>query len=245
MWGSTGVGRYHTGERDVVFGRRLAKPESDYPFIFLGGYGGQAINFAVANGHPNWVRVVNERYVVFTADWGSFTHFGNDTAVSRLDEGKTYLQGAGAELRVAAGPLYIFATSMGFLLACNYAREYPENVAGIVTTYGAPSHVDIHDNDRGGAQITTDIEDAYGGAPTYASVKTAKDPLANTAEITCPIRHYAGTADTLVVPEVVEEMAATTPSMEVVWMEDATHGAPPTEDIPGGIIEFFSEIRDG
>jgi predicted esterase len=156
-----------------------------------------ADNFRVMNG------VSCGNYPILSMDMGGQTTWGNDTAIAKVTDAKTYAQGT---LGGKAGKVLLWGGSMGSLVVLNWAAANPTLVAAVACALPANSLVDLHDNNRGG--FKTEIETAHGTGVLASFVgnatATAHDPTQQAANlISFPIKLWYSTDDTTVVPSTV------------------------------------------
>lgn len=97
--------------------------------------------------------------------------WGNDTAMTRIDAAKTYLQ---STVGAKAGAIGLLGGSMGGCNALNWAKRNLASTACVVGMVPVSDTSDIHTNNRGG--LTTNINSAY-GTWSEATYGAARNPV--------------------------------------------------------------------
>lgn len=97
--------------------------------------------------------------------------WGNDTAMTRIDAAKTYLQ---STVGAKAGDIALIGGSMGGCNVLNWCKRNLASVACAVGLVPVSDISDIHTNNRGG--LTTNINSAY-GTWSEASYGAARNPV--------------------------------------------------------------------
>lgn len=142
-------------------------------------------------------------FTCFASDFGMGT-WGNATGVARLDAGATFLKSLP---NVAQDKVLLVGVSMGNQNAVQYAIAHPANVAAIAGIEPVSSITDIYANDRGSNR--NGIQNAWGVAYPTALPATADTSLNNNwlPARDIPYKAYYSTADTVVLPATVTDLA--------------------------------------
>lgn len=143
----------------------------------------------------------------FAHDNGGVATWGNDTAISRLSAGKTYMQ---ANMPVGSGKVALVSASMGGLNALAWAAANPTLVSCIVSVIPVIDVTDIHTNNRAG--YAGSINSAYSGGWSEATYGATHNPLTMAAAgkyAGIPILFFYGATDTLCLPSKTEQFAST------------------------------------
>lgn len=178
--------------------------------IYCHGLNGQAwhpINFP----EPTVDLLAERGFPVAAHDLGGVATWGNDTAQTKIGDARTYMQAA--PISAAAGPVLLWAGSMGTLAALNYARNNPANVLAVACGLPPTDLADLHDNNRpiGETGVAASIEAAYGGLAGYNAARAAHNPAEHTAEyasLGVPIKLWYSGNDTTVIPSTVTTFAS-------------------------------------
>lgn len=199
---SRGVGQYAGGaEAHRILGGRGSGPGS--PGI-LNLQGSHSLADAFTKEFDVWVGGVVQllcdagRWVAGGDMSQTLTQgtFGNDTAVTRAGQLKTFIQAAPFLAR--AGKVAIMAGSGGATAAINYARANPALVSALLLFCPLTDLQDFHDL-RVDATITAaEVETAYGGAAAYATALPTHSPVVGTNPnplAPIPMRIYYSTND--------------------------------------------------
>lgn len=195
---SMGSGRYAVGEKDVyVADPQLAGVRG---VIWCHGATTDATSCRDYSyiGRLHLTNALAERFPLLSIDAGGPQAWGNPTAVARVDDAVTYLQGTkGAK----SGTVLLVGVSMGALTALNYAKANPSKVAAIV---GIIPVIDLNDmvtNDRGPGSAAL-INTAYG---TYSEAThgPAYNPATYAASFTTPTRLFYASDDMTCIPAAV------------------------------------------
>lgn len=207
--------------------------------IFCHGYNDtackSAINLTLGSGIPPLLRELAKRGVaVVAADLGGQT-FGNDLAMTRIGQARSYLQAEGC----ATDKVLFVADSMGNWLASRYAADNPGQVASILAIEPGVDLNAVRDNNILNAQA--DINTAWGLA---AGSTSATVPLpARAALLTraaagdlvgVRYRGYYSTADAVVTPQSLATLvAAIGPTAERRAVPGTpAHGTATTSSVP-------------
>lgn len=130
--------------------------------------------------------------------------FGNDTALSRMDDAKNYLQTA---MGAKAGKVILMGGSMGGGTCMAWARAHLASVACMVLYIPLSDMQDIKDNNRAGLAAT--LDGAYPGGWSNAVHGAAHNPLVFASQLAgIPIQLWYATDDTIVIPSTVQALIA-------------------------------------
>jgi len=127
--------------------------------------------------------------------------WGNDTAMTRIDAAKTYLQ---STVGAKAGAVALTGGSMGGCNALNWAKRNLASTACVVGYVPVSNISDIHTNNRGG--LTSNINSAY-GTWSEASYGAARNPVTFAAAGDLAGLNYlafGATSDAVCLPATVE-----------------------------------------
>jgi pimeloyl-ACP methyl ester carboxylesterase len=97
--------------------------------------------------------------------------WGNDTAMTRMDAAKTYLQ---STVGAKAGAVGLIGGSMGGCNVLNWAKRNLASTACAVGLVPVSDITDIHTNNR--ASLATNIDGAYSGGWSEATYGAARNP---------------------------------------------------------------------
>lgn len=201
---SYGVGIYAASEGHCAMTPRTYRPDGSTRGIIFGhGVTGNSVTWLRDVFFPN-VKPIVDLYPCLGADLGGGTTFGNDTAIARVTDAKTYLQGT---VGAASGQVILYGVSMGGAVVLNWARANVASVAGILLIKPAVDIEDIRANNRGSLQAS--IETAYTNNAGWQAVRATHNPVQYGASLAgIPISVWYGEADTTVVPATIAAFAA-------------------------------------
>lgn len=213
---SIGLGRYATGEKDLMLvPRRYALDNTKVAVIYCHYHGGDAISPCAPSGvNPAMGTLLNavaEFLPVFSADLGTATAgttqrdgYGNANTLARLADHKTFAQGATGGART--GKLVFVGLSMGWAACVNYARNNPANVAGMVGLLPLSDTDDVRINDR--LSLRSDIDAAAGVTYPTALPAGMNPTTASYSGVTMPPSTvYYATDDVTIIPSTVTTLA--------------------------------------
>lgn len=139
-------------------------------------------------------RIAAAGFPLLSVDGGGST-WGSDTAISRLAEAVSYLQGPMGALD---GKVLLVGVSMGNADAMAYTRANPSKVAGVLSVIPVCDVDDIYQSNRGGCGPA--ISGAYGGW-SQATHGPAHNPITFASQLAgVPVRLYYSTADAVCLP---------------------------------------------
>jgi pimeloyl-ACP methyl ester carboxylesterase len=154
---------------------------------------------------------------VLTADL-SGDPCGNDTGTARVEEARVYLQSKGAK----SGKVILLGWSEGGMIATNYTRVYPNNVAAMVLLQPGSDITDVVTNNRGGFAAL--LNAAYSGGWSEATYGATHNPV-DIAPLLTAIPSWVGyaTDDTVVLPSTVATLASGLQA-SAVYTNTGNHG---------------------
>lgn len=250
-----GTGRYVAAENDMtVVGRNL--PPGRTAILYGQGSHALAANQWITADDDGRSRngLLAEYWPVFSGDLSqTLTQgtFGNDTAQTRLGQLKTWAQGSGSPISVAAGAVFGLGGSGGCAALLNHARANPTFYKALYLMMPLTDLNDVYVN-RVDATITqSEINKAYNngvddGGTAYQAARPTHSPIevgVNSGLAGIPIRLAYSTNDPYIPVSVVtayqSAVQAAGGSCSVVSVGAQGHSAPvaalPTQDI----IDFF------
>lgn len=180
---SRGVGQYAASaptDVHVAITDRLYQPRGKNPVVWCHSSGGTADEPVTPsnNCRPMLTELAQLQVPILSYDAGGTSHWGNDAAQARTDDAIAYLRtkyGAGSG---NTGKVVLVGVSMGSLLALNWAKNNPSQVAALVLFYPVTDLAAMHDATGGAAGgAAAAIEAAYGGAGGYASALPTHSPI--------------------------------------------------------------------
>lgn len=140
-----------------------------------GGSELEAIDYSSAGGYTSKpiYAMVNAGYPVVAPNLGGGTTWGNDTAITRVGQAKTFAQNA-SPVGAKAGGIFVAGSSMGFLAACNWARQNVATCLGVIGFIFANDMNLLHTNNVNGAAL--EMETAYGGNAAWTAALPTHNP---------------------------------------------------------------------
>lgn len=195
MWTSHGIGRYYSGEADVVC-RPSVYSENKPAVIHVHGVeaGNGAADWMNVSSRPRMFNAFTDAgYTVVSCDLGGSATWGNDTAQSRLTSAYSYSQGLAG---VRTGKAILFGQSMGGLNSLVWAKNNKSSVLGMVLVIPVCNLTDL-----ASGQFSSAINAAYGGSYSQASNGAARNPVTFGASLAgLPVQLWYGDSDTLCKP---------------------------------------------
>jgi pimeloyl-ACP methyl ester carboxylesterase len=200
---SYSVGSYAAGEASVELTRTDFRPDRTKRGVLVApAHGGHAIDaFAPTYTNLQLQAIVDAGIPILGVDAGGPVAWGNDTAIARIGDGKTYLTGT---VGAKTDKVLLWAFSMAGLSMLNWARTNLASVAAIGLVCPAVDLADLHNN-RG---YGTEIDTAYGGSAAYAAALPTHSPVQFAASLTVPCKVWYGLSDPTVVPSTVQAFVA-------------------------------------
>lgn len=231
---SRGGARSYATEYDTTMVGRLYKglSESRLGIVFQGLAGADYL-YATSPYHEVGYELAEYGIPLINAQYGVTAQWGNATALSRMDDARTY---ANAALLPRTDKVVLVGQSKGGTAVLNWAKANPTLVAAIALFVPAVDIQDIYTNNRGGNQSS--ISTAYGGAPPDAS-----NPADNTSSFTSfPIKIWYSTNDTTCTPETITAFASAT-GAELSSMGDVDHADWPVYP-ENEVLQFLAPYRE-
>lgn len=198
-----------SGQSFVYFTPLSWHPTGSKPAIlYAHGRGGTARDFFDPSVYAKLKAFTDAGYPLVANDLGGTTNYGNDTAITRLGQTRTFAQGP--QIGAKSGKVVLFSVSMGGLAVCNWARQNKSLVSCIVMTVPATELQYYHDNDiLEGVDAEAEIDAAYGGHTNYVNSLATHSPLNYAAEIAdLPIAIFYNTDDNMASPARIEAFGA-------------------------------------
>lgn len=234
-----GSGRYAPGEKDVFVANLAGWAGGVRGVIYCHGANGDAASCRdyAAIGELHLVNALAAVFPVLSVDAGGPTAFGNDTAIARVDDAVTYLQGTrGAK----SGTVLLVGASMGGFTVLNYTRAHPSKVGAVVAVNPGIDLNDIVVNNRAG--LASAVDAAYG---TYveATQGATHNPATYAATMTVPTRIFYASDDTVVIPSTVTAYAAAAQNVTAVSVGALGHtqaaiDAAPRDQILSFLVQY-------
>jgi pimeloyl-ACP methyl ester carboxylesterase len=195
-----GLGRYATAEQDVHVASLAGLRGGVRGVVYCHGAARDATSCRdyTNYGTLHLVNALAEHFPVLSVDAGGPLAFGNATAVARVGDAVSHLQGT---LNATSGTVLLVGASMGALSCLNYAKAHSEKVAAVVGVIPALDLNDIVVNDRAG--LGPSVDAAYGGAYSEATHGATYNPATYAATFTTPTRLYYASDDTTAIPGAV------------------------------------------
>jgi len=245
---SYGVGRYATGEADVLITRRTYRPDGTRRgIIYCHGAGERAISLLNSNSNKTEEAVLFQTlaeagFPLVACDLGTGTgtttgdSWGNTNAQARVADAITWLQspsGGGAK----TGQVLMLGISMGNSTMINYAKNNPSNVAAMVGIIPVSDLDDIRNNDRNSYRSW--IDTAYGVTYPAALPAGANPATSYSGAVGIPYKTWYAADDTIVMASTVLALTAaiggTATSVGNLGHSNAAVGAVPIS----AVIDFF------
>lgn len=234
----TAIGRAHAGERDVLIS---PGPYKRKPVGILFAHSVEAGDGSVdwmSNPvrQPIYQTLTSAGYTIFQAALGGSSTWGNDVAMSRMDQAYDYLRsvvGYGSKI-------VVFGLSMGGLNSLNWASRNPSKISGVVTIISVINLTDIHDNSGYGPIIDA----AYGGVYTEALYGKTNNPLTMAADgkfRSIKIQNWYATDDELCKASDAISFVNLVRSASVNAF-DGDHSSIPNQSQLDRIIEFIESL---
>lgn len=251
---SRGVGAYVAGETHRAVWSGEQQPGAGAAVLDAQGSHGVADSITAADDMTRILPLSRAGFVCIAGDMGQTTSqgtFGNDTAVTRLGQLKTFVQGASSPMQARGGPVRIVAGSGGCTAALNYARANPTSVAALFLICPLVDIEDFYNNwTNGGANGTAtapsgvtqaEIDTAYGGAAAFAAAMPSHNPIrsGNQAVLAgIPIWLAYSTNDPYISVQKVLDYAALVPSAQAVSQGAVGHTGLGVN--PSDVVQHFS-----
>ena len=234
-----GSGRYAASEADVFVANLAGWAGGVRGVVYLHGANATAMSCRdyLNIGELHLINALAEAFPVLSVEAGGLTPWGNSTAVARVGDAVTYLQGTrGAK----AGTVLLVGASMGAVTALNYARANPTLVGAVVGLIPALDLDDIVTNNRGGGAAS--VNTAYG---TYneGTHGATYNPATYASTFTIPTRLYYASDDTTCIPSTITVFdaacaSATAVSVGALGHTQAAIDAAPRDDIVRFLAQY-------
>lgn len=212
---SYGANRARSGDTDLTFGPQN-NPGDLRGVVLCHAYTHRASTFvAPNNGRPQaWalINAIGEHLPGIVSDQAGDS-WANDTGLTSIDGCVTFLQSSSNPNKAASGKVLLVGVSMGFQVACAWARTHLSQVAAIAGILPAVDIDEAYDRD---AATKTAVDTAYGTAEAWAAVAATRDPFQFASTLDVPIKLWYGAADTQALPERIQAFAAAAPQAEAV-----------------------------
>lgn len=198
---SAGVGGYVAGESHILLCDRTTKPGAPGVLICTGSHS-TAPSTMINDGLDRAIALAKAGFVVMSGDHGQpfpggYGTYGNDTAITRIGQMRTFLQSSARHISASSGKIHLTGGSGGCAAAINFALRNPAFVASMSLMLPLIDLEDIYNNRTDATVTQAEIDTAYGGHAAYlAAVATHspkrqdKTPLAN-----IPIRMFYADAN--------------------------------------------------
>lgn len=164
--------------------------------------------------------IVDSGYMIVSVDMGGINTYGNDTAMSRIDDAITYAQANGGR----SGAVQMLGTSMGGGAAMVYAKRTPANVKSVTVTSALCSLNDFKTNNRAGIGGTA-VDAAYGGSYSDGVYGATKSPVLFASSLTVPGQMWHSTDDTTCPSSFADTVAAAWPGVDYHKSAVGDHGS--------------------
>jgi pimeloyl-ACP methyl ester carboxylesterase len=228
-----GSGRYAASEKDVFVSGLAGWAGGIRGVVYVHGRNDDAtvVRSYASIGELNLVNAIAKSFPVLSIDAGGALTYGNSTAVARVGDAVTYLQGT---LGAKSGTVLLVGASGGCFAVLNYAKANPSKAGAVVCVNSAVDLNDIVVNNRGG--LAAEVNTAYGGAYSEVTHGPTYNPANYAATFATPtLLHYASD-DTLAVPSTVTAFdsacaSATAVSVGALGHTQAAIDAAPRDDI--------------
>jgi pimeloyl-ACP methyl ester carboxylesterase len=184
-------------------------------------------------------RQLAEKFPIIVADQAGDT-WANDTGIAAIAGCRTAIQAASSPVQAASGKVFLIGVSMGFTVACAWARANIGQVAGIAGILPLVNMTNIYDRDYEGAKAVIDA--AYGGTYSSTTDGPTHDPIQFAQELNVPIKLWYASNDPGVLPATVTSFVAAAPNCTKVSLGAIGHDTEASYPIAlnNGLIEFIS-----
>lgn len=215
---TTGVGRIHAAERDMVM-NPAEYSGGNYACIMVHGV-------EASGGGWDWMTASPQRWPIvrtltdtcnlctISADLGGSATWGNATLISRMDEAYAYTQ---TLPQVKKGKVILAGQSMGGLAMLNWARANKTKVAAVV---GVIPVTNMNTAIANG--FSTQIAAAYGGAYSDATYGAQYNPRVYAATLAgVPGQLWVGSTDVIANTTDAGAVAAAAGTIQMVTIPGA------------------------
>lgn len=194
----------------AVMPRLHQQRQAKKPIILVPGHAASsslcAAEYADLTNNPNQAKLARALadygYPCFAPNADGNT-WGNDTALTRIGEAKTYLQ---TTLGCLSGAVILLGVSMGAGAMMAWARANKVSVAAMVGILPVSDLQDIVTNNRGG--LASNVNAAYSGGYSNASYGSTHNPAVFASQLAgIPTQLWYATDDTVVLPSTITSVA--------------------------------------
>lgn len=177
------------------------------------------------------------RYATLLTECGGTLTFGNDTAMTAMDDAVDALVATWD----TPSRVILAGASMGGCNALNYALRHPEKVAAVALIVPALNLTDLHANNRGG--LTAAINAAYGGAYSSVTHGPTRSPVqfAGDLDPDLPIHFWTSSDDPICLPQFVADFLAARPQTEASNLGAHGHS---WDGIPPAVSDMRQWLRE-
>jgi hypothetical protein len=179
--------------------------------------------------------VVQAGYPVLSVTTGDT--WGNDTAMTRMDAAKTYLQ---STVGAKTGAVGLIGGSMGGCNALNWAKRNLASIACAVGLVPVSDVSDIHTNNRG--SLASSINAAYSGGWSEETYGAARNPVTFAAAGDLAGLDYlafGGTSDTICLPATVEAVCTSIGVTATYTELSGNHNSALGNADPQDVVDFL------
>lgn len=166
--------------------------------------------------------------------------WGNDTAMTRIDAAKTYLQ---TTVGAKAGSIAVMGGSMGGANVLNWCKRNLASVACAVGLVPVSDISDIHTNNRG--SLASNINGAYSGGWSEATYGAARNPVTFAAAgdlAGLKYQAWAGASDSICLKATVQSVV-TSIGGTAEYNEVAGEHTPAVAAIPPASVVAFLDAN--
>jgi predicted alpha/beta hydrolase family esterase len=151
------------------------------PILYGHAYGASALS--ILTGAAYWTAFPTRlRLPLVAGDLGGASLFGNPTAVSAVDDLRTFAQKQTApNIGGKSGDVLLFGGSMGAQTLLNWTRQHLTDVAAILAVIGVPDVEAARANNRNG--IAAAIEAAYTDNAGWQAARPTSNPIEYAADL--------------------------------------------------------------
>ena len=194
------------------------------------------------NSRPEAWKFINEIarfYPTVVADQGG-DNWGNDAGIAGVDGCVNFLSSASNPNPAASGKVLLVGVSMGFQVACAWARTHLSQVAAIAGILPSTSVADLYAND---AATKTVVDTAFGSAAAWTAAAPTRDPVQFASSLNVPIKLFYSSGDQAATPARVLSFANAAPNAEAVVIGNITHDTEAAYPLAfqAGLLDFLAE----
>lgn len=234
-----GSGRYAASEQDVFISTLAGLAGGIRGVVYCHVVNSTATACRDYNsiGELHLVNTIAEVFPVLSIDAGGLSPWGNATAMARIGDAITYLQGTrGAK----SGKVLLVGSSHGGLTVLNFAKANPTLVAAVVGMLPVIDLNDVVTNNRGG--LAAGVNTAYGGAYSEVTNGPTSNPANYAASYAIPTQLYYASDDTTAIPSTVTTFASTATNVTATSLGALGHTEAAIDAAPRStILAFLSQ----